>query len=136
MLRVCLEKFGKAYYFMSINLLVKRHFTLNVANHQGNTGDSGKDGPDGPIGPKGSVGNSGQIGNEGIVGAPGESGLPGTPGVAGPPGPPGPPGDVSGALAGNFWDRMTAAGQQKGPRRWYGGYYRAKRSVSDIEDFD
>ena len=66
-----------------------------------------------------------------MIGAPGDAGTPGPAGVAGPPGPPGPPGDVSGALAGNFWDRMTAAGMQKGPRRWYGAHYtRYRRSVS------
>ena len=53
--------------------------------------------------------------------------MPGPAGVPGPPGPPGPPGDMSGALAGNYWDFVSRGGLQKGPRN-YGR--RHKRSVS------
>lgn len=64
----------------------------------------------------------------GRIGLPGDSGTPGTAGPAGPPGPSGPPGDVSGALAGNFWDYINAGGGQKGPPG--GRSSRKRRSVS------
>lgn len=60
-----------------------------------------------------------------MSGAPGVPGSPGIAGLHGPPGPPGPPGDMSGALAGNFWDYLNTGHNMKGP-----GYNRKRRSVS------
>eukprot|EP00111_Clytia_hemisphaerica_P023393 TCONS_00068905-protein len=98
---------------------------------QGSPGDSGPNGPDGEEGSKGSLGNQGQIGNEGILGAPGPGGSPGSAGNPGPPGPPGPPGDMSGALAGNFWDYLNTGHNMKGP-----GYYRQRRSAENHNDIE
>lgn len=98
---------------------------------QGSPGDAGLSGPVGGEGPKGSTGNQGQIGNEGMSGAPGTAGSPGIAGLPGAAGPPGPPGDMSGALAGNFWDYLNTGANMKGP-----GYNRQRRSAGNYKDND
>lgn len=100
---------------------------------QGNSGETGPDGKEGVTGEKGLTGNDGPRGSIGRIGLPGDSGTPGTAGPAGPPGPSGPPGDVSGALAGNFWDYINAGGGQKGPP---GGRSSRKRRSVDDKEFD